>query len=438
MNDFEYNQIIEKLKDGELKSPQRIGESLYIVLRITGTGITERYKLDENGEPIVKDGKPEVYKINRLEDEFLSDGFLEACNGIPVLLDHPNTNDQLVDGENFKKHIVGTVIKAFVKGKEVWAVARILDPNVLSMILSKMKSTSPAVTSRNEVGNNDIINEHFETIDHIALVSEGYWDDYSDKAIQIDKKKNLKTKGANMDKKELVLEIAEILENLGVDDETMLKINGKLDALAGEDNPPAPTANLSDDDKKADDDKKDEEVVKADDDKNGGLEALATKLIELVIQKAGTPAPAPAPAEPVKKDEATENPEDLEKEDLINAEDEEEKNDIVDEAIKLNQSYADMKCPKARAHDTKESYLRKVLLLNKNFIDSKYKTLVDRLTKNNLEKAEFGLAVDCFKSIEATLKTQADAKIKADGKIDISKQQRIEKTADSVVYHNMI
>ena len=441
MNDLDYNQIINGLQNGELKSPQRIGESLYIVLRITGTGITERYKLNDNGEPILKDGKPEVYKINRLESEFLSEDFLNACNGIPVLLDHPHTNDQLIDGENFKEHIVGTIVKAFVKGKEVWGIARILDPNVLSMILSKMKSTSPAVTSRNEIGDNDIVNEHFERIDHVALVSDGYWDDYSDKAIQIDSKK--KIKGANMDKEKLISELSSILNELGIPDEIMDKINAKLDALAKTDEPvktdvDEPPAEPVKTDADVDE-SKDETPAKKNDtkvDDNGGLETLATKLIELVIAKLGTQTKEP-PAEPVKTDaDVDESKDDID--DLINAEDEEEKNNLVDEAIKLNQSYADMKCPKAHAHDTKESYLRRVLLLNKSFIDSKYKSLVDRLIKSDLPKAEYGLAVDCFKSIGATLKTQAEAKIKADAKVDLSKQKRVEKTANGTVYHNMI
>lgn len=432
---LKYEEIIDGLIEGKLKSPQVDGESFYILLRITGTGITERYKTNDKGEPIVKDGKPEVYKINRLEDEFLSDNFLNACNGIPVLIEHPKSNNQLIDGENFKKHIVGTIIKAFVKGSEVWGVARILDPTVLNKIVDNLKSTSPAVTSRNEVGNNDIVNEHFDRIDHLALVVDGYWDDYSDKAIQIDKKNKIKIEGDSMDKKELVLELVSILENLGIDEKTMLEINAKLDKLASDEpaTPPA-TEEVKEEEIKEDEAKK--EDTKADEPKADGLEGLATKLIELIISKSTPQTPAPEEKkEEVKKEEA--EPVLDNEEDLINAEDEEEKNEIIDEAIKLNQSYADMKCPKSYSHDTKESYLRKVLLLNKSFIDSKYKSLVDRLTKSNLNKDEYGLAVDCFKSIGNTLKTQADAKIKADAKIEMN-AKRVEKTANGTVYHNVI
>lgn len=438
---LKYEEIIDGLIEGKLKSPQVDGESFYILLRITGTGITERYKTNDKGEPIVKDGKPEVYKINRLEDEFLSDNFLNACNGIPVLIEHPKSNNQLIDGENFKEHIVGTIIKAFIKGSEVWGVARILDPTVLNKIVDNLKSTSPAVTSRNEVGNNDIVNEHFDRIDHLALVVDGYWDDYSDKAIQIDKKNKIKIEGDNMDKKELVLELVSILENLGIDEKTMLEINAKLDKLASDEpTNSTKTEEVKEEEREIKEDEAKKEEPKVDEPKDEGkeLEGLATKLIELIISKS-TPAPAkePAPELEVKKDEPKAEPVLDNEDDLINAEDEEEKNEIIDEAIKLNQSYADMKCPKSYSHDTKESYLRKVLLLNKSFIDSKYKSLVDRLTKNNLNKDEYGLAVDCFKSIGNTLKTQADAKIKADAKKEIN-AKRVEKTANGTVYHNVI
>ena len=49
-----YREMIEGLINGTLKSPQIYEESFYIKLRITGTGITERYKEDENGNVTTK------------------------------------------------------------------------------------------------------------------------------------------------------------------------------------------------------------------------------------------------------------------------------------------------------------------------------------------------------------------------------------------------
>ena len=112
-----YREMIEGLINGTLKSPQIYEESFYIKLRITGTGITERYKEDENGDVIFdEENKPVTYKIDRLEEDFLSNKFLESCIGIPVLIEHPDS--KLLNGENYKNHVVGTIVAAYIKNYE--------------------------------------------------------------------------------------------------------------------------------------------------------------------------------------------------------------------------------------------------------------------------------------------------------------------------------
>ncbi|TKZ27674.1 DUF2213 domain-containing protein [Brachyspira catarrhinii] len=131
MSTIAYREMIQGLIEGSLKSPQIYEESLYMKLRITGTGITERYKEDENGDVVFDDeNNPVTYKINRLEDEFLSNKFLKACVGIPVLIEHPDS--KLLNGENYKNHVVGNIVAAYIKPdiKEVWGIARIYDPEV--------------------------------------------------------------------------------------------------------------------------------------------------------------------------------------------------------------------------------------------------------------------------------------------------------------------
>ncbi|MDA0067650.1 DUF2213 domain-containing protein [Brachyspira hyodysenteriae] len=143
MSTIAYREMIEGLINGTLKSPQIYEESFYIKLRITGTGITERYKEDENGDVIFdEENKPVTYKIDRLEEDFLSNKFLEACIGIPVLIEHPES--KLLNGENYKNHVVGTIVVAYIKKevKEVWGIARIYDPEVLKLINEGLKSTS--------------------------------------------------------------------------------------------------------------------------------------------------------------------------------------------------------------------------------------------------------------------------------------------------------
>ncbi|WP_455145681.1 DUF2213 domain-containing protein [Brachyspira pilosicoli] len=192
MSTIEYREMIQGLIEGTLKSPQIYEESFYIKLRITGTGITERYKEDENGDVLFDDNnKPITYKIDRLEEDFLSDEFLKSCIGIPVLIEHPES--KLLNGENYKNHVVGTIVQAYIKPevKEVWCIARIYDPEVLKLINEGLKSTSPAIKTKNIENKNDTIKEKFEYIDHLALVVDGYWDNYSEKAIQIDSLKKI-------------------------------------------------------------------------------------------------------------------------------------------------------------------------------------------------------------------------------------------------------
>ncbi|MDA0089653.1 DUF2213 domain-containing protein [Brachyspira hyodysenteriae] len=192
MSTIAYREMIEGLINGTLKSPQIYEESFYIKLRITGTGITERYKEDENGDVIFdEENKPVTYKIDRLEEDFLSNKFLEACIGIPVLIEHPES--KLLNGENYKNHVVGTIVVAYIKKevKEVWGIARIYDPEVLKLINEGLKSTSPAIKTSNIENGSEIVQEKFEYIDHLALVVDGYWDNYSEKAIQIDSLKRI-------------------------------------------------------------------------------------------------------------------------------------------------------------------------------------------------------------------------------------------------------
>ncbi|MDA0096310.1 DUF2213 domain-containing protein [Brachyspira hyodysenteriae] len=192
MSIIAYREMIEGLINGTLKSPQIYEESFYIKLRITGTGITERYKEDENGDVIFdEENKPVTYKIDRLEEDFLSNKFLEACIGIPVLIEHPDS--KLLNGENYKNHVVGTIVAAYIKKevKEVWGITRIYEPEVLKLINEGLKSTSPAIKTSNIENGSEIVQEKFEYIDHLALVVDGYWDNYSEKAIQIDSLKRI-------------------------------------------------------------------------------------------------------------------------------------------------------------------------------------------------------------------------------------------------------
>lgn len=437
---MEINEIIDGLVSGQLKSPQTYGESFYILLRITGTGITERVILDTDGLPLLRKGEPQYYKINRMPEEFLSDKFLEACNGIPVLIQHPeDTNDRFLDGINYKDHTVGTIVKAFVKEEnEVWGVARILDPLVLNLILNGLNSTSPAISSHNSIREDGLTDEHFDYIDHLALVVDGYWDAYSKKAIQIDEAKNNIKGGSDMPNEELDKKVDNDIpeEDKKVDngdkiDALISKVEQLLTALTSKtDNAPdlpkdEKVDNEDEEDKKVDNEE--EEVKKVDNDikeeekkvDNEEEEKKVDNNIEKIIPKADS------------CEDKKEKVDNKEEEEVMNVADEEEKGKLVDSAIALGQSYADMKTPKLLSSDTKTSYLRRILLSNRDKVDSKYIGLIDRLAGSQMKHVDYAIGMDAYNSIKKNLLTKKQKAYKPN-------EARVERYSDRTVYHNVI
>lgn len=157
--------IAKAIRDGELTSPQRYGNLLLVAIRITGTGIAYRPQLDEF-----------PFRDKAL---YLTPEFLERCNGLPVILEHPPKD--VLNSKEFKKRVVGTVFVPYVQGEEVWAIAKILDMEVAQMLETEQMSTSPAVICRGQeiemAGETVLIEEKPKLVDHIALlVGPGVWD----------------------------------------------------------------------------------------------------------------------------------------------------------------------------------------------------------------------------------------------------------------------
>lgn len=423
MSTIEYREMIQGLIEGTLKSPQIYEESFYIKLRITGTGITERYKEDENGDVLLdNNNKPITYKIDRLEEDFLSDEFLKSCVGIPVLIKHPES--KLLNGENYKNHVVGTIVQAYIKPevKEVWCIARIYDPEVLKLINEGLKSTSPAIKTKNIENKSDTIKEKFEYIDHLALVVDGYWDNYSEKAIQIDSLKkivpnsneNITTKKEDkmpkeLEKKEEIKE--EVKKDESMEDienketEKIASIENKLNMLIS-------MLSEKNEDVKEDGAEGDPEAMATEQKQGATLDDIASKLDQLIAQFA-------------KKDENEEETdinEDLSKKEIVDDEDEtieeeEEKKTIVDSAYNLASKYKEdgVKFVKERKDDTKLSYIFRFLQNNKHLVGEKFQDLL-KTNNGKIEKGSFALAVDAMKSIGDTLKIKEEQKLEKIGK----------------------
>lgn len=161
--------VAKAIREGDLISPQRY-ENLYLfALRITGTGTAFRQKL---GELVYR--KPENY---------LTPEFLERCNGLPVIWEHPDQGR--LDSKEFTDRIIGTIVLPYIQGDEVWGIAKIYDEDAANLMASKQLSTSPAVIFRHtdgsvhtklEDGRTLLVEGKPSLLDHLAICKEGVWD----------------------------------------------------------------------------------------------------------------------------------------------------------------------------------------------------------------------------------------------------------------------
>ena len=162
--------IAREIMAGELTSPQRYGENLMLIaLRITGTGGAFRPAHDEY---VWRD--PSLY---------MNQEFLDRCNGLPVLLEHPK--DTLLDSEQFREKIVGTIFVPYLKHaeQEVWGIAKILDRTAAQLLEHEEMSTSPAVLCFGDKlpvkdGKQILIEQTPHLLDHLAVLlgHAGVWD----------------------------------------------------------------------------------------------------------------------------------------------------------------------------------------------------------------------------------------------------------------------
>ena len=162
------------MRDGVLPSPYIFANICFADIRITGTGMAFRSKI---GEHVYRD--PSLY---------LNDEFLQRCNGLPVILDHPD--DSILNSEEFGNRVSGTCVMPYIKGDEVWSIARIYAQDAIEELIAGEVSTSPSVVFNGESGNVTVILENGDPLliegkppllDHIALVSKkkgalGVWD----------------------------------------------------------------------------------------------------------------------------------------------------------------------------------------------------------------------------------------------------------------------
>jgi len=162
------------MSEGIIPSPHVYGNMHLLAVRITGTGLAYRSSI---GEHVWRD--PSIY---------LNDEFLARCNGLTVIMDHPD--GAILTTDEYKTRAIGSIMLSYIKGDEVWGIARIHDTNAMKEIAEGYVSTSPCVTFDELAGNVTVHTESGEPIliegkpcllDHLAIVtksqgSAGVWD----------------------------------------------------------------------------------------------------------------------------------------------------------------------------------------------------------------------------------------------------------------------
>lgn len=169
--------IAKAMRDGKIESPQRIGTMWLFDVRVTGTGASYR---DAHDEYVYR--PPELY---------LNDDFLERCQGLPVIFEHPDGS--LLDTNEFRQRSIGSLVLPYIPKRnddkhltsEVWAIARIYDGDAAELMQTSHVSTSPAVnlgaagdsrTVEMDDGSTLLIEGKPPYLDHLAVCPVGVWD----------------------------------------------------------------------------------------------------------------------------------------------------------------------------------------------------------------------------------------------------------------------
>jgi len=167
--DMDELEIAKAMMMGEISSPQRYQNILLIALRITGTGASYRGAINEH---VWRD--PSLY---------LNDQFLQRCNGLTVIVEHPDAKQ--LNSKEFRDRAVGSILLPYIQGDEVWGIAKIYDDATARLLETEKLSTSPAVVFKPdeegkriplEDGTHILIEGKPNLLDHLAICILGVWD----------------------------------------------------------------------------------------------------------------------------------------------------------------------------------------------------------------------------------------------------------------------
>lgn len=191
--------IIKEMKEGKDKTPRLIENyRLYLVpMRITGTGESER---EIEGQTV---------KFNRLADFFLSDDFAQSCISCPVIYAE---GEHTQDGGINKT--VGVIAETYADNEELWGIVKITDESFFAAVEKGDISTSPFIVSEIE-DREGVKTEVDGDLIHLAIVTNGYWDNEKDAIGGLDKSGGKMTEEEKKELKDsIVSEIKDSLQAL--------------------------------------------------------------------------------------------------------------------------------------------------------------------------------------------------------------------------------
>ena len=215
--------VARAITAGDLVSPQQYENVWLFALRITGTGTAYRSKLDEY--------------VYRKPENYLNQHFLDRCNGLPVVWEHPQAGK--LDSKEFINRVIGTILLPYIQGDEVWGIAKIYDAEAVIQMTSKQLSTSPAVVFRQtdgnvqeklEDGSSLLIEGKPSLLDHLAICEEGVWDKGGPPA-GVELPETIETTSGDMNMAEIEKEVEGAEKRSDTDGGNMDKLLMGIDAL---------------------------------------------------------------------------------------------------------------------------------------------------------------------------------------------------------------
>lgn len=162
-------EAAQKIRDGLLPSPWRHANMTLFAVRVTGTGMAYRDSLDEF--------------VWRSPDLYLTDDFVERVAGLPLIWEHPEIGS--LNSKEFGNRIIGTLMFGYIKGDDVWGVARVYDDEAIKLMTDGQLSTSPGVVFSSTDGNVStevsggktlLMEGRPSTLCHLAVCAAGVWD----------------------------------------------------------------------------------------------------------------------------------------------------------------------------------------------------------------------------------------------------------------------